>query len=140
MIFYLILNVLVSVLVTGGVLFLYDRFGRQDCASGVGSGTPVVIVGVSGAGAEASEVLTLQNTGDQPVVLTGWVLRDSSGVAFTLPQLSLYPGGTVQVHTSSGQDSVTDLYWGLSDPLWEPGELAVLYDTQGLARAFYRIP
>jgi hypothetical protein len=100
----------------------------------------LTIIGVTGAGTAENEGIILQNTGEKSVVLTGWVLQESNGATFTFPQLTLYAGGSVQVHTSSGEDSVTDLYWGQSDPLWEAGELVVLYDTQGLARAFYRIP
>jgi hypothetical protein len=100
----------------------------------------VNIVGVTGVGSVENEVLILQNTGEESVVLTGWVLRDGEGAAFSFPQLTLYPGGTLQVHTAQGGDTVTDLHWDSSSPLWEPGELAVLYDTQDLARAFYRVP
>jgi hypothetical protein len=140
LILYLLLNALISALVTGTILFLYDRFGRPESPGGIGTETGVMIAGVSGAGATEIEVVTLQNVGTQSVVLTGWTLRDSAGTTYTFPQLTLYPGGTVQVHTIEGSDTVTDLYWGRSDPVWEPGELTVLYDTQGLARAFYRIP
>lgn len=140
LILYLLLNVFVSAAVTGMILFLYDRFARSPASSGVGAGTGVTIPGVTGVGAAAREVVTLQNAGEQPVVLTGWTLRDSSGAAYTFPPLTLYPGGSVQVHTAAGEDSITDLYWGRADPLWEAGELVVLYDPQGLARAFYRIP
>lgn len=140
LILYLLLNALVSALVAGAVLFLYDRFGRPDCASGVGADSSVTINGVLGVGEAKSEMVVLQNTGDQTVVLTGWSLRNGSGVTFEFPQLTLYPGGTVQVHTTTGKASISDLYWNQTDPLWVEGELVVLYDTQGLARAFFRIP
>lgn len=140
LVLYLLLNVLVSAAVTGLVLFLYDRFVRPDCASGVGAATGVLISGVAGLGDLQTETITLTNTGDQPIVLTGWMLRDSDGEVFTFPQLTLYPGGTVRVHTASGEDSITDLHWGSSEPLWKSGEQVVLYDLQGLARAFHRIP
>jgi Lamin Tail Domain len=140
LLFYLLLNALVSALVIGTALFLYDRFGRPACSNSVGTISGVNIIGISGAGTLAKEIVTLQNTGDESIVLTGWVLRDSEGAAFTFPQLTLYPGGTVQVHTTQGGNSATDLYWDQSTSIWESGELAVLYDPQGLARAFYRIP
>jgi hypothetical protein len=133
LIFYLLLNILVSALVTGTILLLYDQFGRPACSNGVGAETGASIIGVTGVGTAGNELVTLQNTGEDPV-------RDGDGAAFTFPQLTLYPGGTVQVHTDKGKDSVTDLYWGQSAPIWESGELAVLYDPRGFARAFYRIP
>ena len=138
--FYLLLNMIVSAVVAGAVLFIYDKFGRPDCAGGIGSDSGVTITGVSGVGAVKNEQVVLRNTGNLNVLLTGWTLRDSSGVTFELPQLTLYPEGTVIIHSGDGEDSITDLYWRLTESLWEPGELVVLYDTQGLARAFYRIP
>lgn len=140
LILYLLLNVIVSAVVTGAILFLYDRFVRPAGSSGVGAGTGVTILGVTGVGVAGREVVTLQNIGEQAVVLTGWTLRNSRGETLAFPQLTLYPGGSVQVHTAVGEDSISDLYWDRAAPLWEAGELAVLYDTQGLARAFYRIP
>jgi hypothetical protein len=140
LIFYLLLNILVSALVTGTILLLYDQFGRPACSNGVGAETGASIIGVTGVGTAGNEMVILQNTGEDSVLLTGWVLRDGDGAAFTFPQLTLYPGGTVQVHTDKGKDSVTDLYWGQSASIWESGELAVLYDPRGFARAFYRIP
>lgn len=140
LILYLFLNILVSALVTGGILFLYDRFARPECVNGVGESSGVNIFGVSSVGIPESEYVTLQNTGAESVVLTGWMLQDSEGRAFTFPQLTMFPGGSVLVHTGKGDDSVSDLFWGQSSPVWNQGELVVLYDTHGLARAFYRIP
>ena len=137
---YLLLNVLVSILVTGLVLFLYDRFGRPDCAGGIGAEAGVVISGVAGAGEVGTEIVTLHNSGEGAVVLTGWTLRDGDEAAYTFPALTLFPGGSLQVHSDKGEDTATDLYWNETTPVWEPGELAVLYDTRGLARAFYRLP
>jgi Lamin Tail Domain len=137
---YLLLNVLVSILVTGMILFLYDRFGRPECAGGIGAEAGVVISGVAGPGDVDIEIVTLRNTGEDAVVLTGWTLRDGDETAYTFPSLTLFPGGSVQVHSGRGEDTATDLFWRVSSPVWESDELAVLYDTQGLARAFYRLP
>jgi hypothetical protein len=140
LILFLFLNILVSALVTGSVLFLYDRFGRPECVSGIGEASGVGITNVSSIGDGDTEIITLANTGDAAVVLTGWVLQDGQGTAYTFPQLTIFPGGSIKLHTGDGDDSATDLFWGLSASTWESSELAVLYDTQGLARAFYRIP
>ncbi len=137
---FLFLNILVSALVTGSILFLYDRFGRPECASGIGATSGVGITGVGNIGSGDSETITLANTGEEAVVLTGWVLRDGQGTAYTFPQLTIFPGGSIKLHTGKGEDSAKDLFWGLSASTWESDELVVLYDTQGLARAFYRIP
>ena len=145
----LLLNVFVSALVTGTIIFFYDRAHRAECNT-----TPpiiatlpagaedvnVSIAGVIGPGNLNDERMVIRNDGSQEAELTGWTLTDNKGAAYTFPQLILHPGAEVQVHTASGKDSPTDLYWGRAAPVWTSGELVALYDTQSIARAFYRVP
>ncbi len=147
LILYLLLNALVSVLVSGAVLYFYDRANQKsDCnLSGTIPTLPsgslnANIVSVSGVGALASETVILQNNGDAALLLTGWTLKDDLGIIYTFPQITLYPGGLVQVHSGPGTDTAVDLYWGLPAPVWKSGDLVALYDTQKIARAFYRVP
>lgn len=147
LVLYLLLNALVSVFVLGAILFIYDRaYHKTDCGTGVTVPTlasgdiKTDIVSISGAGALASETVVIQNNGSEAILLTGWTLKDSQGNSYTFPQLSLYPGGTVHVHSGPGIDKASDLYWQRSSPVWESGKLAALYDTQNIARAFFRVP
>jgi len=149
---YILLNIFVSAAVTGTILFFYDRSHRADLTPGVSipplAGTTsspaadgrVNIVSVLGAGTAASETVVLQNIGTAPLVLTGWQLKDRQGNAYTFPRLTLYPGGTLQIHTAAGEDTAMDLHWGRKEAAWSAGELVGLYDLSGVARAFYRIP
>ena len=100
----------------------------------------VNMVGVIGAGTLMDERIIIQNNGAQELDLTGWYMTDNQGDTYTFPKLTLFPGVKVQLHTIPGQDTPTDLYWGRSAPVWSSGELAALYDTQNIARAFYRVP
>ncbi len=147
LVLYLLLNALVSVLVSGTVLFFYDRATQKsDCTTSetiptLPSGiVNADIVSVTGAGALASEAVILQNNGDTALLLIGWTLKDSQGSAYTFPELTLYPGGIVQIHSEAGTNTAADLFWGLTAPAWKSGDLVALYDTQNIARAFYRIP
>ena len=147
LVLYILLNALISVLVAGAILFFYDRANRKmDCSTIETVPTLAFvsvntdIVSVSGVGALASEAVIIQNNSDTALVLTGWTLKDSQGSTYTFPQVTLYPAGTVQVHTGSGTDTASDLYWQLSASVWKSGNLVALYDTQNIARAFYRIP
>lgn len=158
---YLLLNVVVSACVTGSILFWYDRNYRASLAPAVvpvaaanGSGAtaapetaipqgdiPLEIVSVVGAGTVSAESVILRYNGDGQVDLTGWQLKDEEGNTFTFPQLTLYTNGAVQVHTTSGTDTVIDLYWDLPETaIWSSGENARLYDSQGNLQAVYRIP
>jgi hypothetical protein len=147
MVFYLLLNILVSVLVSGTVLFFYDRaIHANDCSTSetiptlLSGSINADIVSVGGAGALDSETVIIQNNGSEALLLTGWILKDGQATAFTFPELTLYPGGIVDVHSRAGTNTAADLFWGLTTPVWKSGELVALYDTQNIARAFYRIP
>ncbi len=158
---YLLLNVFVSASVTGGILFWYDRNYRAvsqpavvqvqaTSASGGDSALtsntelqtdiPVKISSVVGSGVLASEVVIIKFEGEGQLDLTAWQLKDDNGNTFTFPNATLYPGGAVQVHTIAGTDTVIDLYWGIGDSVWNSGEEARLFDSQGNLRAVYKVP
>jgi lamin tail-like protein len=157
---YLLLNVVVSVCVTSAILFWYDRNYRSVSQSAVQSAAPLVnqdvsvaqatldpkvkipveIVSVIGAGTLNAEWVVVTYTGDDQINLANWELRDEDKNAFIFPQLILHPNGAVQVHTVSGTNTVIDLYWGKSDPVWQSGETAQLFDPSGNARAKYKVP
>lgn len=151
LLFYLLLNALVSACVTGGILFVYDRHSRSVCrptppagtagiAPASGSEEQMDILAVVGAGVVSTEMVILKNTGTQPVDLRGWTLRDTGNAVYTFPALTVYPQGILQVHTASGVNTPVDLYWDRSAAVWEPGEIASLFDSQGALRAVYTIP
>jgi hypothetical protein len=147
MVLYILLNVLVSALVTGTVLYYFDRsHPKPECATigtvptPASAGVNADILSVSGVGALASESVTIQNKGDSALELTGWTLKDSQGSSYVFPQVTLYAGGTVHIHTGTGTDSAADLFWQLAAPVWKSGVLVALYDPQNIARAFYRVP
>lgn len=148
--FYLLLNALVSACVTGGILYFYDRHQRSSCTPLpplVGGNTPVSspavqldILTVLGAGTAETEVVVIKNNGSQAVDLGGWVLRDSGDAVYTFPAITIYPQGTLQIHTGRGENTPVDLYWARASAVWEPGEIASLFDAQGVLRAVYTIP
>jgi len=155
LVYYLLLNVFVSACVTGAILFWYDRNYRavtqsavqQVSAGGEAAPTanlqtdiPVKISSVVGAGTASAEIAVVKFEGEGQLNLAGWQLKDEDGNTFTFPQLTLYPNGAVQVHTVAGTDTVIDLYWGLRDPVWQSGEDAKLFDSQGNLRAVYPVP
>ncbi len=86
------------------------------------------------------EAVVIANLGRQ-VNLRDWKLADANGDVYTFPDLTLWPGGTVTVHTGSGPDSVSDLYWKRIAPVWaEPGDVATLSDAGGSEVARYQLP
>jgi len=155
---FLLLNVFVSASVTGAILFWYDRNSRavnQPSVQQVSSSDsesapaesvdlqtdiPIKISSVVGAGSMESEIVVIKFDGEGQLTLTSWQLKDENGNTFNFPDVTLYPNGAVQVHTITGTDTVIDLYWGIGDAVWNSGETAKLFDSQGNLRAEYRVP
>ncbi|NWF62901.1 MAG: lamin tail domain-containing protein [Chloroflexi bacterium] len=153
---YLLLNVFVSASVTGGILFWYDRNYRAvsqpaviqpvALASAPAPGAelqediPVKISSVIGSGVLTSEVVIVKFDGEGQLDITSWQLKDEDGNTYTFPKVTLYPSGAVQVHTVAGTDTVIDLYWGIGEGVWNSGEEARLFDSQGNLRAVYKVP
>jgi hypothetical protein len=159
LVFYLLLNVFISACVTGAILFWYDRNYRSVAqpavqpavpvnAPGAASAAtfdpnidiPVEIVSVIGAGTLNAEWVVVRNAGTEPLNLSNWQLKDSDGNLFIFPNLTLNSNGAVQIHTITGTNTVIDLYWGETDPIWQSGEEAQLLDPSGNVRAVYKVP
>ena len=158
LVLYLLLNVFISACVTGAILFWYDRNYRaaafspvQPAAPAQGDSAPqptynpqvdipVEIVSIVGAGTLNAEWVIVRNAGTEPLNLAGWQLKDSDRNVFVFPNLTLNNAGAVQIHTISGTNTVIDLYWGLSNSVWESGEEAQLLDPGGNVRAVYQVP
>ena len=145
-IFFLFLNILVSALVTSAILYFYDRSHRTS--SSISASAPVKasdtvkvdIVSVIGAGTALSVVVVIKNNGTNSFNLNGWTLKNGNGQNYTFPSFTIYSGAAVQVHTTSGNDTFSDVYWDLKTTAWQSGETATLYDPQENVRSSYRIP
>ena len=158
LILYLILNAFISACVTGAILFWYDRNYRSTALSSVQPAPvtnnqsappatlnpnidiPVEIVSIIGAGTLNAEWVVVRNAGTASLNLSNWQLKDSSRNVFVFPNLTLNGGGAVQIHTASGTNTVIDLYWSQSNPVWQSGEEAQLLDPSGHVRATYKVP
>ena len=101
----------------------------------------VVIQEVVGLGDLENETLVIANDGSRQIQLANWRLEDSQGNVFTFKPFILFgEGANVVLHTGTGTDTTSNLYWGLSFPVWESGEMVTLRDADGTARATYTIP
>jgi hypothetical protein len=158
LLYFLLLNVFVSICVTGTILFWYDRnlkatssapaFAPQtqlEHAASVpeANSSPngdIQIVSVVGADNLGAEVVILRYLGEGQVDLTNWQLKDENGNLFLFPAITLVKEGAVQIHTASGTNTVVDLYWGLTASVWKSGETASLYDASGNLIVSYKVP
>jgi LysM repeat protein len=100
----------------------------------------LIINAVIGTGDLASEHVFITRSGDGELSLAGWQLKDEDGNVYTFPQLQLYKDGAVNVWTTSGVNTVVDLYWGVGSAVWSSGEQVTLLDSEGKVRATYTVP
>jgi len=102
----------------------------------------LTIEAILGAGNVKTEtvVISYRAEGDAALLLENWSLHDEDGNYFIFPALILHGNGAVQVHSSTGVNTVIDLYWGLNEAVWQSGENALLYDPEGDLRAVFRVP
>jgi competence protein ComEC len=100
----------------------------------------VSIESVLGPGDYATERVRIIHAGGRDVLLQGWRLLDEQGNEFIFPQLTLKAGSLVFVHTRSGANTVTDLFWGQAKSVWQAGEQVVLKDASNVEIDRFMIP
>lgn len=99
----------------------------------------VEINSVLGYGQLEDEVITLSNLGPG-VKLYGWQLAGSALGDYQFPNLFLWNGGSVRLHSMAGTNTPTDLYWGQPEAAWFSGDTIVLKNPDGETMAEYTIP
>ncbi|WP_058993677.1 lamin tail domain-containing protein [Haloarcula sp. CBA1127] len=68
------------------------------------------------------EYVVFRNAGAEPLEMGGWTVSDEADHSYTVPDgFTLDPDETVTLHTGSGTDTDTDLYWGSGRPIWNNG-------------------
>lgn len=109
-------------------------------------GTAIVEISeVIGLGELADEAVRITNAGTRPVALQEWELLDEGGHVYTFAAVTLYGSSeagspSILVHTETGQNGASNLYWGQEEAVWEPGETVTLRDAEGSVQATYVIP
>lgn len=170
LLFYLILNIIVSAATTLGILMMWERFNPspltlpasgnpiagEEIVQALATSQPVPtatlpsldkpvieIVSVIAAGDLKNEVVMLRRTGDGNLLMTGWSLKGSRGSQYTFPaqpELTLYKDGAMQIYSGIGDGTPLDVFLDRSEPAWHPGETLQLIDREGNQRAEYTIP
>jgi LysM repeat protein len=104
------------------------------------SGPPLVqIEEATGIGNLEAETIALTNRGGK-ASLEDWTLSSPAGDPFIFPALTLFADGEVRVHSTTGDDTPRDLYWGRSEPVWQEGDLVTLRDADGNVVDTYIVP
>jgi len=78
------------------------------------------------------EWVEINNVGGLAQDLTNWTLQDEQNHTYTFPVFVLAPEGVVTVHTETGNNTGTDIYWNRADTVWNnEGDVATLADETG---------
>lgn len=77
------------------------------------------------------EYVCFRSYDERPTVMTGWLVKDRTGLRYTFPTFALDPGATVRLHSGDGQNTATDLYTGKSRIWNDGGDTVYLYDASG---------
>jgi hypothetical protein len=100
--------------------------------SPAGNDTPVTTAKLNG------EWVLLTNTTGKSVTMTSWTLRDAqssvAGHIYHFPRFVLKAHKSVYVHTGTGRNSVTNLYWGHKPP----ASTAYIWNNSGKETATLR--
>lgn len=167
---YLFLNVIVTGITMLAVLYVWDNTQIKDLlyntvdrsssesttqtpslveSSPGGIDHQIEIEEVGGVGNLSTEYILLKrSTGGEEGTLSlqNWTVRDEDGHEFAIlaqsgiGSLELHANGAVYVYTKSGESNPIELYLGLEEPLWTPGERVTLLDPEGQVHDSYQIP
>ena len=104
------------------------------------SGPPLIeIAQVLGSGDLATEVTIIRNRGGATTI-EGWTLSDAEGNVFTFPAMTLFTDAQVHLHSTAGNSTPSDLYWGRTASTWIGGTLITLRDSAGNVVDTYIVP
>jgi micrococcal nuclease len=85
------------------------------------------------------EYITVKNTGNETLDLSNWTVTDTAGHTYTMPSgVTLAPDESITLHTGSGADTQTDLYWDRSGAVWNNGGDTVTVTTESGTTAAQR--
>jgi LysM repeat protein len=90
----------------------------------------VVVSEVIAPGDLAREAVVILNRG-AGVSLKDWTLEGSSLGIFQFPDIFLFSGGSIRIHTAAGENTASDLYLSQGQPAWQPQTTVILTDNKG---------
>ena len=86
------------------------------------------------------EWVEIANEGSSDQSLDMWILEDKDNHTYSFKNFILKAGASAKVHSGKGEDTLADLYWGRSSPVWNnDGDIATLKDASGEVMAMYPI-
>lgn len=102
--------------------------------------TPTIRIHIDSPGNLFDEAVSITNDSNLAINLQGWRLERVGGPAYTFGSVSIFPGGSLWVHSHTGNDTSARLYWNQSSPIWSSGDIALLINSSGDVESATAIP
>ncbi len=99
----------------------------------------VVVNEINGAGDLLRETLVILNQG-AGTSLNEWKLEGSPLGIFVFPDIFLFSGGSIRIHTTAGQNTPSDLYLNQGEAAWPSGTTIILSDASDNTITTFIVP
>jgi LysM repeat protein len=99
----------------------------------------VVVSEITGAGDLFQETLVILNQG-AGTSLNGWKLEGSPLGVITFPDIFLFSGGSIRIHTVAGENTASDLYLNQGEAAWPPGTTIILSNASSAEISRFTVP
>jgi LysM repeat protein len=99
----------------------------------------VVISEVNGPGDLFQETLVILNQG-AGTSLKDWKLEGSPLGVVTFPDIILFSGGSIRIHTVAGENTASDLYLNQGEAAWPPGTTIILSNANNAEISRFTVP
>ncbi len=83
--------------------------------------------------------MVIANDSNVDVVMKGWVLASSRNISYTFGNVTLFRSNFISLHTTSGTDVPTDLFWDRTEPAWQIGDVLTLTTDQNKVVTTYTV-
>ncbi len=135
----------------GAYIFIPDQYTdlllsaeekAKEAGLGIWSAGGVFCIGINWVQSNAAgndnenlngEFITLRNKCTYPASISGWRLQEGGGKTYKFKSLVIDAKNSVTLHTGSGKDNATDLYWGLERAVWNnAGDTVLVWDNESM--------
>lgn len=99
----------------------------------------VVISEVNSPGDLFQETLVILNQG-AGTSLKDWKLEGSPLGVVTFPDIILFSGGSIRIHTVAGENTASDLYLNQGEAAWPPGTTIILSNANNAEISRFTVP
>ena len=102
----------------------------------VASAGGVRIANVISPGQRQREVLSVLNEGGDAVNLENWTVQNGRGFSYKLPNITVFKEGFLNIYTTSGTNTPTDVFMRQNDSVWQVGDTVSLMNNGQVVSKF----